>query len=223
MKKHEITILSAVDELQRTFRGLNEKYFAGELQKPIITIQTDVTSGAYAWISVNPVWSDKEARAYREINLVAEHLHRPPEQVVASLLHEMCHLLNLQRGVKDTSRSGTYHNGHFKAAAEAHGLTCERSERYGWCKTGPTEELTAWVQENCRMGCFRYARAATYKGGAPKTTKTGADGTPVTISRTRQSSRKYVCPGCGLIVRTTKDAARKLMCLDCNEVLELES
>lgn len=220
MKSHEVTILSAVDELQRAYKALNIKYFSGQLEKTIITVQTDTTSSAYAWISVGKVWSDKDQREYREINLVAEHLNRAPELVIASLLHEMCHLYNLQRGVQDCSRSGTYHNQVFRDTAEAHGLRCERSERYGWCVTSPTDELSSWVAENCRKGCFRYRRAATYKNGKPKTTKPGTDGKPITVSRTKQSSRKYVCPCCGLIVRATRNLTGKLLCIDCDMQLE---
>ena len=44
------------------------------------------------------------------------------------MLHEMAHLYNLENGIKDTSRAGTYHNAKFKATAEEHGLICERSE-----------------------------------------------------------------------------------------------
>lgn len=91
MKKYEVTILSAVYELQRMFRGLNELFLAMSWKKVIITIQTDITKGAYAWISTQPVWSDKDNRNYLEINIVAEYLNRVPELVVASLLHEMCH------------------------------------------------------------------------------------------------------------------------------------
>ena len=221
MKNHEVTIMSAVDELQRAFRALNARYFAGELEKCIITIQTDTSSSAYAWISVGKVWSDKDQREYREINMVAEHLNREPEAVIASLLHEMCHLYNLQHEIKDTSRGGTYHNQNFRDAAEAHGLICERSEKYGWCRTSPTPELVEWVGESCRKGCFRYRRAATYRSGKPKITKPGVDG-PVTVSRTAQSSRKYTCPSCGLIVRATRDLTGKLLCVDCSELL-LES
>lgn len=100
MGKHEVTILSAVDELQRMFKGLNALFFDNELEKVIITIQTDVTKGAYAWISTAPVWSDKDNRSYREINIVAEYLNREPALVISSLLHEMCHLYNLHRGFK---------------------------------------------------------------------------------------------------------------------------
>ena len=59
-KNGQVTIYSAIDELQRNFKMLNEKYFDGELEKPVITILTDVTSGAYGWITKNEVWSSKD-------------------------------------------------------------------------------------------------------------------------------------------------------------------
>ena len=58
-----------------------------------------------------------------------------------------------------------------------------------------------------------------YKDGTPKTTTTGADGKEKTVSRTKQSMKKYSCPKCGLIVRATKDVTGKLMCVDCDEIL----
>lgn len=219
MGKHEVTILSAVDELQRMFKGLNALFFDNELEKVIITIQTDVTKGAYAWISTAPVWSDKDNRSYREINIVAEYLNREPALVISSLLHEMCHLYNLQQGIQDTSRAGSYHNSKFRDAAISHGLICTQSLNYGWSHTTPTQQLVEWVQDNCRKGCFRYQRQPMYKNGVPKKTTTGADGRPVTTSRSQQSSRKYVCPVCGLSVRATRDLANKLKCADCDTFL----
>jgi len=56
----QITIQSAIDELQRNFKKLNEKYFNGKLERLVITILTDSTSGAYGWISLNKVWSSKD-------------------------------------------------------------------------------------------------------------------------------------------------------------------
>jgi hypothetical protein len=88
--KGEITLQSAIDELQRMFRLLNKEYFGGELERPVIAILTDTTSGAYGWISVNKVWSTKDNAWFREINLCAEYLNRPPELVVTTLMHEMC-------------------------------------------------------------------------------------------------------------------------------------
>ena len=55
---------------------------------------------------------------FYEINLCAKHLARPFGHVAETLSHEMVHLYNLQVGVQDTSRSGTYHNKKYKEAAE---------------------------------------------------------------------------------------------------------
>ena len=79
-----ITIQSAIDELQRNFKRLNEKYIEGKLERPVITIHTDTTSGAYGWITADKVWSTKDAKHYREINICAEHLNRPPELTITT-------------------------------------------------------------------------------------------------------------------------------------------
>lgn len=153
-------------------------FLAMSWKKVIITIQTDITNGAYAWISTQPVWSDKDNRNYLEINIVAEYLNRVPELVVASLLHEMCHLLNLQQDVQDCSRSGTYYNSKFRDVAISHGLLCTQSPTYDWCRTEPTPQLIEWVRDNCRKGCFRYKRQVLYNDGPPKKTTTAGHDQP---------------------------------------------
>ena len=220
MKNEQITIYTAIDELQRNFRKLNEIYFNNTLEKPVITILTDNKGGAYGWISVNKVWSSKDKKYYREINLCAEYLNRPAELVIATLLHEMCHLYNIQNNIQDCSRAGTYHNKFFKETAEKCGLLVERSDKYGYCITKPAAELTEYVKANTRSGCFKLERMKTYRDGTPKvTTGTGRDGKEKTVSRTKQSMRKYCCPVCGLIIRASKDITGKLMCVDCDEIL----
>lgn len=205
--KGKITIQSAIDELQRMFRLLNTTYFNGELETPVITILTDSTSGAYGWITVNKVWSSKDQQWYREINMCAEYLNREPAKIVTTLQHEMCHLWNIQQGIQDCSRAGTYHNKHFKAAAESHGLEVQQDSKYGWCVTTPSPELAALVAEHCRAGCFKLERMKTYKNGKPKVTKPGEDGKERTTTRAKSSSKKYICPMCGLIVRATKEVS----------------
>ena len=64
----------------------------------------------------------------------------------------MVHLQNLQDGVQDTSRSGTYHNKKFKETAEAHGLTVEKGEKYGWHKTTLSPEALEFVQSLGKQG-----------------------------------------------------------------------
>lgn len=215
-KRYQVTIMSAVDELQRAFRGLNKLYFQSQLEDVIITIQTDPRRAAYAWISVAKTWNDKSENWYHEINIVAEWLNRAPENVIASLLHEMCHLWNMQRGVQDCSRGGTYHNERFKETALTHGLTCEHDKRYGWTITGPTKELKEWTKKNVRSGCFRFAKAQTWKDGTPKTGAIeGADGKPKVDKKGKSNIRKYHCPKCGLIIRASKNIDGKVLCIDC--------
>jgi hypothetical protein len=203
--KGEITIQSAIGELQRMFKFFNKLYFNDELERPVITILTDSMGGAYGWITPNKVWSSKDNAWFREINLCAEYLTREPEFVMTTLMHEMCHLYNIQRDVQDTSRSGTYHNTVFKEVAESKGLLVEKDVRSGWCYTKPSDEFTKVVKKQCRAGCFKLNRSKTYKDGTPKVTVTGSDGKEKTVTRTKQSSRKYICPECGVIVRATKD------------------
>ena len=212
--KGEITIQSAIDELQRMFKLLNRTYFGGELERPVITILTDYKGGSYGWITLGEVWNSKDEKWYREINLCAEYLNRPVERVITTLAHEMCHLLNIQRGIQDCSRGGTYHNQKFKEVAEARGLIVEKHPKYGYCITTPSAEFTELVKKHCRAGCFKLERIKTYRDGTPKVTKTGDDGKEKTISRTRQSSRKYTCPKCAVIVRATKEV--NIVCGDCD-------
>ena len=216
--KGEITIQSAIDELQRMFKLLNKTYFNDELERPVITILTDSKGGAYGWISVNKVWSSKDRAFFREINLCAEYLNRPPELVITTLMHEMVHLYNIQREVQDTSRAGTYHNREFKEVAEARGLNVDKDLKYGFCVTTPTNAFTELVKKHCRAGCFKLERMKTYRDGTPKITKTGEDGKEKTVTRTKQSSRKYTCPKCGVIVRATKEV--NIICGDCDITME---
>ena len=61
-----------------------------------------------------------------------EGLRRTPHEVLGTLLHEAAHALAYERGIKDTSRQGRYHNKPFKTCAEQLGLTVEHDDRFGW-------------------------------------------------------------------------------------------
>ena len=51
----------------------------------------------------------------------------------------------METGIKDTSNNGVYHNRRFKEQAEAHGLTVDHHEKYGWTITSPSEELLDFI------------------------------------------------------------------------------
>ena len=145
----------------------------------------------------------EDDEGYYEISLSAEYLSSSIEEIATTLLHEMVHLYNLQEGVKDTSRSGYYHNKAFRDAAEAHGLTVEKEDGRGYSKTSLNEEAFEFVRglRDIQFDMFR-----TIQSG-------------VTEKVSKTTVHRYVCPSCGNIVRATKVV--RVGCLDCNrEMIE---
>ena len=90
--------------LEKIFRALNAKYFNGELEEPIITIQS--TPRAYGHVTVAKAWQRGDTTRH-ELNIGAGTLARPIENVVATTLHECVHLWNLQNGIQDYAAVST--------------------------------------------------------------------------------------------------------------------
>lgn len=189
--------------LEKMFRVLNAEYFEGELEEPIITIQS--TPKAYGHVTVGKAWNRADGEQRHELNIGAGTLDRPIEEVVATLMHEMVHIHNMQNGIKDTSRGYTYHNKHFRDAAEARDLKIYHDKRIGWSITEPTEALIEFIiaqgWEDIQM-----SRREGYK--APGTGAGGGAAAPKP-----SSTRKLICPKCGQSVRATK--AVNILCGDC--------
>ena len=195
--------------LEKLFRTLNERYFDNSIEEPIITIQS--TPRAYGHITVAKAWRKGNGDLRHELNIAAGTLDRPIEEIVATVLHEMVHLANLQAGVRDCSRSGTYHNKRFKTTAEACDLRIEYDPRIGWSVTSPTEALIDFIisngWEDMRMSREDGCISRTPGRGSPDRTPT----TPTTPKKS--STRKYICPGCKMSVRATREV--NIICGDC--------
>lgn len=196
--------------LEDAYRVLNREYFHGELPMVMITIQSSLK--AYGHCTTKKIWASGNERYY-ELNLSAEYLSRPIENVLATLAHEMVHIYCMEADIKDTSNNGRYHNKRFKTEAEVRGLKISYAPTIGWSVTEPTEEfirnLKAWGL---------YDACENYRLGAMQTDSSGG------ISRPRKpsSTRKYYCPVCGHSVRATKDV--NILCMDCNaQMLKAES
>lgn len=201
-------------QLEKLFRMLNEDWFDGSMETPVITIQS--TPRAYGHYSVAPIWSVKGEELKHEINLGAGTLDREIEFTVATLMHEMCHMYNATvLHEQDTSNRGVYHNKVFKATAEAHGLTVSRSEKYGWSHTAPGDDLFQWILENdvqeIRMNRNEGLGIRIGGSGNP------ANGGKTPTAAPRSGSRRYHCPGCGAIIRATKEV--HMICADCLEAM----
>lgn len=199
--------------LEKIFRMLNEDWFNGELEEPIITIQS--TPRAYGHVTAAKTWK-KKGETRHELNLGAETLNRPIENIVATMLHEMVHLYNIAHDVQDCSREGTYHNKKFKEEAERRGLLISHHEKYGWTITEPTDELIEYILDKGWTE-IHINRISEWEPPPSKGTKIGnSNSTDITTApRKKSSTRKLQCPCCGNSVRATKTV--RIMCMDCNQ------
>ena len=197
--------------LCKVFRAVNEYYFDGELETPTITIQSSI--GAYGHITTRRTWIGDGIESY-ELNIGAETLSRPIENVVATMIHECCHLYALSHNLKDTSNRGIYHNSTFKKIAEEKGhLQIDRHEKYGWTITSPTEDTIDF--------CISYGfedillnRDTPYAMVGIGVPKAGNGSSPTARVKKPSSTRKYICPCCGNSFRATKNI--NVLCMDCN-------
>ena len=209
----ELTSYNRVTQyLNKVFKLINSEYFDNELEMPTITIQSTV--GAYGHVTTSKVWKTESGKASYELNIGADYLDRPIENIVATLIHEGCHLYAMQNGIKDTSNRGVYHNKRFKALEEDRGLIIEKHSRYGWTITTPSEAtINFCIDNDLQEVLITRHTGITFTGVG--TGKNG-NGTPVKPTAPKKgNSIKWICPCCGAIVRSTK--ILNIVCGDCNE------
>lgn len=211
-------MLSADSELlEKAYKTLNIYYFDSSLPDVVITIQSQPKS--YGYITTSPVWID-ESNHYYEINITAEYLARPIYNVMATLLHEMCHLYAMINNIKDTSQNGRYHNKRFKEIAEHRDLIITYMPSIGYSKTEPSDKFISVIEQYGLDKDIKHYRSEymIVTGTTPGTDKgiIGVDGKPVKPKK-KSSTRKYICPSCKLSVRATKDVF--IICGNCNETM----
>lgn len=170
----------AVKTLEELFNKFNSYLFDSKIETPIITISPDTTSGAYGWCTTQKIWKSSDEDFY-EINICAEHLNRPFNEVCATLIHEMVHLHNIGNGIKDTSANGRYHNKKFKETAEEHGLVIDKDPKFGWTITKLHEDTAEWIKNNVEHKGFDLVRIKAAKKSTGKKSKVNY----------------YMCPCCG--------------------------
>lgn len=189
--------------LETAYDVLNDRFFGGKLPEVKITIQS--SPGAHGHFTPWNAWSDGK-NGYPEINLGAETLNRPIEDVLATLQHECIHCYCHHAGIKDTSRGGTYHNSRFRKEAEARGLIIDYDSGIGHSLTTPAQELLDLVKEY---------------GWQDVSLARQAECSPEDKARRSQASRKYQCPICSCSVRATKEVS--VACMACNTKMLLVS
>ena len=157
------SIRPAIEELERMYKAF-APLFGREMPLPVITIQSKGRKNALGW-HWKDKWQNAEPGKLTEINLCAEYLGRPAEEIAETMLHEMVHHANNLDGVSDcTIRQ--YHNQHFKNRCDEIGLICEKYPGRGWAKTSLSDDLKTKVQAvNINADAFTLFRTT------PKTEK----------------------------------------------------
>lgn len=204
--------------LEYAFEVLNRVYFNNELPPIVITIMS--SKRTYGHYTVGCEWRRENERLH-EINISAEYLDRPIENVCATLCHEMVHFYCAVNGIADTSQNGRYHNKNFKREAEARGLMISYEKYIGWSVTEPSEEFIQVLKDNNiekpidinRDGWYGSGLGSGDDGDGSGVTGTGGDDNGAG-KKPKSSTRKYICPSCGNSFRATKDI--NVLCMDCN-------
>lgn len=197
--------------LVKVFKAVNDEYFQNELETPTITIHSSV--GAYGHITTSKIWNNGGTATY-ELNISADYLNRPIENVVATLIHEACHLYAMMHDIQDTSNRGVYHNKRFKQIAEnIGGLIIDKHDKYGWTITSPSESTLDFCISNGFEDILINRDSFPNFGGFTGGISGNSDNLPKVLKPS--STRKYMCPCCGNSFRATKNI--NVLCMDCNE------
>lgn len=214
----------ATSELHNAFKRLNETFFNNELPNPAITIQTSGKRKSMGWCTTKEVWGDREGKIkLYEINISAEFLDLAFLETMDTLMHEMVHLYNTVNKIQDCSRGGTYHNKKFKKEAENRGFYFKEDtpdKRNGWYNPKLTEETKKKI---LTLGINEKAFVIARRGMALHRSEEGIEGEQEGQQEEQEEEKKksyrWVCPGCGLIVRSTKPNI-SIQCMECEEQLE---
>ena len=212
-KKHNITGISQLScFMQSAYNRLNQFCFNSSLPHLLITFESGSKHKAYGWAYTKKMWDTTNGMKYSIV--IATEFLRDHENVLRTLVHEMCHIYAMENGLKDTSRGGYYHNNTFKEIAEKAHLICTK-ERQGWATRNEDKELKAVFKEIMGDAFITFNWA-----NKPETKKEEGDGDNEDGNeddgnkKPKKKNGYYIfkCSMCGATIRTTK-ADRVIACL----------
>ncbi len=110
-----------------------------ELPDAVVILGTGVERGRL--VKLGHWWGGRwvaDGQSRGEVLIAGEALHLPPREVFEVLLHEAAHGINAHRRVRDTSRSGRYHNQLYADAAREVLLDVRAMPPHGLANTSLT-------------------------------------------------------------------------------------
>lgn len=197
-------------QLDKAYGHFNKALFNGLLPPCVMTLHRKKGAYGYFW---GDTWSEREGQNVTdEIALNPETFRdRSIEEVLSTLVHEMCHLQQHHFG--KPSRSG-YHNKEWAQMMEAVGLIPSDTGRAGGKKTG--QKMTHYIETG---GDFETACAKLLAQGftIPWQAMTRDEGA---AKKKAASKTKYTCPDCD--ANAWAKPGTNLFCGDCMVPMEAE-
>lgn len=148
MRRIEPGLLLALDDIYASLRGDHP-----DLPRALVTVEEPHPAVRYriaCWrpgpfVTAAGIFEGRIAFGYPSAHRdVPKTLFDGPAEVVLEVVvHEAAHALGTARGIKNTSRGGTWHNERYKALAEELGLLVSKSPKGGWDNTMPGPGLLA--------------------------------------------------------------------------------
>jgi len=217
------TLAVSVSEIEKLFDAYNQGLFGNTLHRPLITIQTGEESNTRGWFATN-IWTDKnDTLNYHEINIGAEILTLSAEdgspRFAVTLLHEMIHLRNFEKNIKDTSQNGYHHKKNFGKTAEAYGLQVQYLDRFpGVITTGLTESARRILEETLDLKNIKYHRRSAKFFDLKKGPEDEENSEPA--EKKPSKTRPLCCSECGYKIRVALGFEHILKCMTCGNCLE---
>lgn len=191
--------------LELAYQFFNDRCFSGQLPDCLITLQRKRRAYGYFWAKKFIERSGENHTDEIALN-PSLFLEQSVEEILQTLLHEMCHLWQFHFG--KTSRAG-YHNRQWADKMLEVGLIPSSTGKPGGRQVGqrmgdyvdPEGQFPALCKELLDLGFeLPYVERQSPKKSALALQK-------------RQSKTKYTCPGCGVNAWAKQDV--RLACGDC--------
>ena len=174
------------------------------------SLMAELAASAQRLLRSAMLLSWEAAASLSEVLITADGLAGSATDALGTLVHEAAHAIAFQRGIKDTSRQGRYHNKYFKAIAEEIGLEVSRDPERGWSVTALSEPAAVAYRDTLAQlaGTLRASREPPL---GPSTSRSGIGllcecGPRLRAGRTVSTVRGAICGVCGSGVMTLAPA-----------------
>lgn len=197
--------------LEKAYNFFNKDLFNNELPPCLITLVRKKNTRGYFW---NDKFQNKETKEHSDEIALNPDLFtgRSEEQILSTLVHEMCHLQQQHFG--KPSRNA-YHNKQWADYMEIVGLMPSTTGEKGGKRTG--QKVTHYIEVG---GLFAKSYVKLAKKNLDLLKWQGNGNTDTKAKRkSRASKTKFSCPSCGQNAWGKPDLSIK--CLPCDvEMLE---